>query len=108
MKKLLFFAIAVLLALSSCNRDKRPDVFIEEAKMIDILTDAYLMEAQLNLMKMSGKDVSDLQVDYYRQLFEHYGITDTIFEQNMAYYTHHPSQLERMMDSVSNRFVKNL
>ena len=81
-------------------------MFIEETQMIDILADAYLLEAQLNVMKSAGDDVSEQQVVYYDQLFKHYGITDTIFEQNMAYYTHHPSQLERMMDSVVNRFTR--
>lgn len=75
--------------------------------MIDILTDSYLLEAQLNQMKSVGSsDVSEYQKAYYAQLFEHYGITDTIFEENMTYYTHHPSTLERMMDSVANRLVR--
>ena len=74
--------------------------------MIDVMTDAYLIEAQLNVMKGEGKDVSDLQVLYYDQLFEHYGITDSIFELNLEYYTYHPEILERVMDSVTNRFAK--
>ncbi|MBQ3710484.1 MAG: DUF4296 domain-containing protein [Bacteroidales bacterium] len=106
MRKLFCIAVMALLALSSCSSDKRPEVFIEESQMIDILTDAYLLEARLNLMKSAGGDVSERQVDFYNQLFEHYGITDTIFEENMNYYTHHPSILERMMDSVNNRFIK--
>ena len=96
----------MLLVLLSCNSEKRPEVFLNEAQMIDVLTDSYLIEAQLNMMKSNGSDVSELQKTYYDQLFEHYGITDTIFEENMVYYTHHPSQLERMMDSVTNRFAK--
>ena len=96
-----------LLALASCtDRAKRPEVFLDEPTMIDVLTDAYLIEAQLNQKKTAGVDVTDLQVAYYNQLFEHYGITDTVFDQNMAYYTRQPAILDRMMDSVTNRFVK--
>lgn len=99
--------LGVLLALSSCgDGDKRPKVFLDEPQMIDVLADAYLIEAQLNLMKSEGKEVSELQKTYYGQMFEHYGINDTIFEDNMAYYTRHPAILERMMDSVTNRFAK--
>lgn len=99
--------LGVLLALSSCgDGDKRPKVFIDEPQMIDVLTDAYLLEARLNLIKSAGGDVSERQVVFYNQLFEHYGINDTIFEENMAYYTRHPAILERMMDSVTNRFAK--
>ncbi len=106
MRKLFCIAVMALLALSSCSNDKRPEVFIEEPQMIDILTDAYLLEARLNLMKSAGGDVSELQVSFYNQLFEHYGITDSIFEQNMAYYTEQPAVLERIMDSVTNRFAR--
>ena len=107
MKKYAWFLVTALLAFASCtDRERRPGVFLDEPRMIDVLTDAYLIEAQLNLKKTAGIDVTDLQAAYYEQLFEHYGITDSIFEQNMAYYTRQPAILERMMDSVTNRFAK--
>ena len=99
--------MGALLALFSCGSgDRHPKPFLEEPQMIDVLTDVYLLEAQLNVMKSEDNDVSELQRVYYDQLFEHYGITDSIFELNMAYYTRHPSTLERVMDSVTNRFLK--
>lgn len=102
------FALLLLAAVSCGNRNtvKKPEVFLEEARMIDVLTDAYLIEAQLNVMKGEGKEVGQLQSLYYDQLFEHYGINDSIFEQNLRYYTHYPDVLERIMDSVTNRFAK--
>ena len=107
MKKYALLLVMGLLALASCtDREKRPEVFLDEPQMIDVLTDAYLIEARLNLRKSAGNDVSYLQVAFYEQLFEHYGITDSIFEQNMAYYTKQPAVLERIMDSVTNRFAK--
>jgi len=100
-------AVLLLLIAAACSHDvKKPEVFLDEPRMIDVMTDSYLIEAQLNQMKGEGKDVSELQGEYYRQLFEHYGITDSIFEENLNYYTHHPDVLERVMDSVTNRFVK--
>jgi hypothetical protein len=109
MRKCLIFLALSLLTLPSCmNSEKvrKPEVFLEEQQMIDVLFDSYLIEAELNQMKAAGKDVSSLQSVYYEQLFEHYSITDSIFEQNMYYYTHYPAILERIMDSVNNRFVK--
>lgn len=109
MRKCWILAVVALLAVVSCsNSDKvrKPETFLNEQQMIDVLADSYLIEAELNQMKAEGKDIKELQVAYYQQLFEHYGITDSIFAQNMYYYTHHPDVLERMMDSVTNRFVK--
>lgn len=109
MRKNWFFIMLLLVSLASCSNRKavkKPEVFLDEPQMVDVMTDAYLIEAQLNVMKGEGKDVSELQVLYYDQLFEHYGITDSIFELNLQYYTYHPDILERVMDSVTNRFAK--
>ena len=111
MRRCWVVVVLLLLAAMACSeRDKvkKPKVFLEEPQMIDVMTDSYLIEAKLNQMKSEGTDISSLQLAYYDQLFEHYGITDSIFEQKMYYYTHHPDILERIMDSVNNRFAKLL
>jgi len=51
------------------------------------------------------KDFVKISRDCYDQLFEHYGITDSIFSQNIQYYTERPIVLERIMDSVMQRLV---
>lgn len=81
-------------------------MLLTEQQMIDLMTDTYLIEAILNQKKSAGEDVTALQQAYYDQLFEHYGITDTIFEANMYYYTYDPAALERIMDSVTTRLTK--
>ena len=43
---------------------------------------------------------------YYDQLFEHYRITDSIFKQNIKYYSERPDVLEKIMDSVVQRLTK--
>ena len=109
MKRIFGLTVLALLAFTSCNNEekvRKPEVFLEEQQMIDVLTDSYLIEAELSQMKSEGKDVSALQNAYYNQLFEHYGINDSVFEQNMTYYTYHPAILERIMDSVTQRFLK--
>ena len=109
MRKCCFLALLSVLVFCSCNnrnKIKEPQVFLDEQQMIDLLTDSYLIEADLTQKRSSGVEVAPLQKAYYEQLFEHYEITDTIFQENMNYYTYHPDILERMMDSVMNRFIK--
>ena len=90
-----------------------PDRLLSEQEMIDIMTDVQIIEADINYQKTmereqgeTPKDYSGLTRSYYDQLFEHHGITDTIFSQNIRYYTEHPAILERIMDSVMQRLVK--
>lgn len=109
MRRFLLFGALALVLLASCSSKKTievPEPLLSEQQMIDVLTDSYLIEAMLNQKKSNGENVTSLQRVYYDQLFEHYGITDSIFEQNMEYYTRQLPVLERVMDSVANRFVQ--
>ncbi len=74
--------------------------------MIDILTDVQLIEGELNFRRSEGEDIQGRNNLYYNQLFEHYGITDSIFNENLRYYTEKPAILERITDSVYKRLVK--
>lgn len=89
-----------------------PDQLLTEREMIDIMTDVQIIEADLNYRKSQEKeagtevvDIRALSKSYYNQLFEHYGITDSIFSQNMKYYSEHPACLEMIMDSVMQRLA---
>jgi len=110
----------VLATLYGC-KDKgfMPERLLDEQEMISIMTDVQVIEADINYQKtlererdpkdttiIAPKDYVKMSKDYYDQLFEHYGITDSIFSQNMKYYTERPEVLERIMDSVVNRLTK--
>lgn len=109
MKRGWLLMLLLPLVFASCNNKEKvgkPEVFLTEQQMIDVLTDSYFVEAELTRKKSAGEDVGLLQKSYYNQVFEHYGITDTVFEANLYYYTHQLATLERIMDSVMNRFLE--
>ena len=84
--------------------------------MIAIMTDVQIIEADINYRKNQSprgqsaetKDYTPLTATYYGQLFEHYGITDSIFSENMRYYTERPEVLDRIMDSVAQRLTSSI
>lgn len=101
----------VLLLFSACgNRSKTimPSCILTEQEMISIMTDVQILEADLNHKKSKGKMIGNMPKEYYNQLFEHYGITDSIFAENMRYYTHDPATMERIMDSVTERLISSV
>ena len=83
-----------------------PSHLLTEQEMIAIMYDVQILEADMNYRKSNGKMIGDMPREYYQQLFEHYGITDSIFNQNMRYYTQDPATMERIMDSVMERLSK--
>ncbi len=96
-----------------------PERLLSEQEMITVMTDVQIIEADINYQKtqererdpkdttkVEPKDYFKMSREYYDQLFEHYNITDSIFSQNIRYYTERPEVLERIMDSVANRLTK--
>ena len=107
MKRCWLLAAVLLSTAFACSRGmEKPEVFLDEPQMIDVMTDSYLIEAMLGQMKSEGKDIAQFQAEYYSQMFEHYGINDSVFEQNMRYYTERPDVLERIMESVKQRLTQ--
>ena len=121
MKRLVLLSLLFVLAIACGHKDKGfiPERLLSEQEMINIMTDVQIIEADINYqksqereqepndtIKIIPKDYVKLSRDYYAQLFEHYGITDSIFRQNIRYYTEQPALLEKIMDSVVKRLTK--
>jgi hypothetical protein len=121
MKRLVLLSLLFVLAIACGHKDKGfiPERLLSEQEMINIMTDVQIIEADINYqksqereqepndtIKIIPKDYVKISRDYYPQLFEHYGITDSIFEQNLKYYTERPAELEKIMDSVMQRLTK--
>ena len=95
--------------LASCadkSKAFQPERILTEQEMMDVMTDVQILEADMNRRKADGKRIDGMAESYYDQLFEHYGITDSIFKQNLRYYTERPATLEMIMDSVTQRLTK--
>ena len=110
------------LLVTACGHKEKgfmPERLLTEQEMIDMLTDVQIIEADINYqknlerdqqnedsVKTAPKDYVKMSREYYDQFFEHYGITDSIFSQNIRYYSERPEVLERIVDSVMNRLDK--
>jgi hypothetical protein len=121
MKKLSIIMLFFLLVTACGHKEKgfMPERLLTEQEMIDMLTDVQIIEADINYqknlerdqqnedsVKTAPKDYVKMSREYYDQFFEHYGITDSIFSQNIRYYSERPEVLERIVDSVMNRLDK--
>jgi hypothetical protein len=115
----LIILLFVLVTACGGHKDKGfiPDRLLTEQEMIDLMTDVQIIEGDITYQKSRERELSDsikikpkdyvkLSEEYYDQLFEHYGITDSIFRQNIRYYTEQPALLEKIMDSVVKRLTK--
>lgn len=106
MKKLVLVIIS-LLFLASCSSEKKkqaPEVLLSEEQMVDVMTDVQIMEGIVSYKRNSNQKTAYLKTIGYDTIFSHYGITDSIFEENIKYYNDvDPQTLIRIMDSVEVR-----
>ena len=109
MKKSLFllFVICFFFSCSSEKKKQAPSVFLSEPQMVEVLTDVQIMEATISYKKNANQKTEYLRTIGYDTLFAHYGITDSIFKDNMTYYNEvEPRTLIRILDSVETRLLK--
>ena len=108
--KVKFFLILLFVSFFlSCRNEKKPEpsVLLSEEQMVDVMTDVQIMEGIINYKRNSNQRTAYLKAIGYDTLFSHYGITDSIFEENIKYYNDvDPHTLIRIMDSVEVRLGK--
>lgn len=98
----------MLLFLLSCDNDKvtTPSVLLSEPEMVEIMTDVQIMENAINYRRGKGIKIDNLKADGFDAIFAHYGITDSIFFQNVDYYNDNPVLMKNIMDSVNVKLEK--
>ena len=63
-----------------------PTVLLSETEMVEVITDVYVIENAINHRRGKGTKVSNLKTKGFDAVFSHYGITDSIFYDNIDYY----------------------
>ena len=84
-----------------------PTVLLSETEMVDVISDVYIIENAINHRRGKGTKITNLKTKGFDAVFTHYGITDSIFSENIDYYNSNPIVMKRIMDSVHANF-KNI
>lgn len=111
-KRLKILALTVLLFLMSCDNNSKekttaPSVVLTEKQMVDIITDVQIIEQAINYRRGKNIKITNLKTKGFDAVFEHYGITDSIFLENLDYYNSNPVLMKSIMDSV-NVYFENM
>ena len=98
--------IAAAMMSASCsgrNADDQRTIAISQDKMTDMIFDVQILESYLTNKRSAGENINGLRENLFDQLFEHYGVNDAVFAENLAYYNSHIEKMESMMKEVSRR-----
>jgi hypothetical protein len=97
--------IISVLFLVSCKpkvelKIDKPDLFLTENQMVQLFVDAQLVEGALAFKRNKGSNITELKHDYYQTMFINHGVTEKVFEENIAYYNQFPEVMEKLYDEV--------
>lgn len=107
--RLYIFIIGLLFFVGCKNSQPQgtiPSVLIPENKMVEILTDIQIMESAINYKKNTNQATYDLKDKGYDTIFSHYGITDSIFFENVSFYNANTEIMYRIFDSITKRIER--
>ena len=77
-----------------------PNVLLSEPQMVDIMTDVQILENAINYRRGKNISTNNLKTKGFDAIFSHYGITDSVFFENMDYYNDNPEMMKRMLKKL--------
>jgi len=103
-------ALFFLLSCGSPNDLDPPaaDMFyvLDQAAMIEVLTDIHLIEVALVGKQQQGIQAFDISQIYYDSLFAKHNISKQILDSSLVYYSLRPDVMERVYAEVITRISK--
>ena len=109
-KYIVFFLLTFILF--SCYTENKPphdkpQTFLSEKEMVEILTDIQLAEGVLVYHRQKLADPSDQCKDsLFQAVFDHYGISGEVLRENINYYNTNPKLMEKLYEKVLTNLSK--
>lgn len=106
MKKLPFAFFLYLVLFAGCYERNAEPMDIDEAlvippdKMELVMTDLFLVEGAISLLKNEGDEADNLSKKYFMTVLDNYGVTREQFEESLKYYTYHIEELDKIFEEV--------
>lgn len=106
MKKFIPILFAILIAFASCENKgyPKPEQFLNEKQMVDILYDIHVGEALANRGHYNYADSLKIKSDeIYKAVLDKYQLNDSVLSLNIIYYSSRPKLYEKVYTKVIDR-----
>ncbi|GAB3986779.1 hypothetical protein GCM10028807_04920 [Spirosoma daeguense] len=89
--------------------DARPDNLIPEDKMVAILTEIHLTEAQVSRMSLAAIDSSNIVYKYLEtKLFKKMQVDTAAYRKSYNYYSTHPKEMEAIYKQITKNLERRI
>ena len=106
--KNLCYPCAILFFIFSCKQaeEKIPSDILSKEKMVKVLVDIHLAEANVTIKNLAGDDANKLATAYYQHIYKSHRISKEEFKKSFLFYSQHPQLLEKIYDEVLSELSK--
>jgi len=105
--KYIYVAFALIFAFASCHEKDDPENILSEDQMVEILVDIHLAEGFVQSLSIPYDSSKVLYPILEKQIFDKYGIPDSVYIQSLEYYLRDVAKMEhlygRTIDSLTLR-----
>lgn len=100
MRNCIVLLIIIFTSCADIKETSKPDDFYGDEKMVDIMTDLYLMESSMTSNRALFTDLQMLPHDF---IYEKYNTDSLTFAQNLFYYSDRNTMYKNIMEQVKER-----
>ncbi len=101
MKKILL--LVSIAFLFSCEEElKKPDIVLEQEKMVDVMTDVQIAESYIKLKFALRNDTITITDSVYAALYRKHEITSAVYDMSFQFYAKHPDLLQEIYEKAIN------
>jgi hypothetical protein len=102
MRRLVILSLILLLFSlgSSCKKEKKPTDILSQEEMAALMVEVYLAEARITGALLPRDSGTGVFRPFEKKLLEGRGIPDSVLKKTYSYYLAHPTELEKIYDSV--------
>jgi hypothetical protein len=90
----------VVLAISSCQKETRPNDVLAPEELSKLMVELYLAESRMSGLNITTDSALKFFIPFEEKLKAKHGIADSVLRKSYQYYVSHPEQLEKIYDSV--------
>jgi hypothetical protein len=101
------YALIMLLIVSACKQNRKVDKPpIERDKMVQIMVDIHLLEAQQQSTQILEKGRVYNTIVGYEKIFGKHGVTAEQFQDTFEYYRDHPKEMDDLYQLVIDEVTR--
>lgn len=99
-KKKLFLILSFVMIFLSCQKNNIPEGVLPKEKIIPILVDIHIADANLSVSRLFKKMDDEKMKLYYQSVLDKHKISKEELKMNMAYYVEHGDIYNEIYEEV--------